>query len=231
MDARIAFGLGISAFFAFLRYLVPVMPKWISGLGILAGLGLIAYAIMSWLIPTESPLAKDSFPGFSSTFALKINDAASAKRQYIFDYKTNEGAESSFYFSSSGDRFIYAIKDVHGDVQSLDLKIGDGGVPISKFVFLTCEAGLATNETYLRVLINEKEVMSRILPFRFDLGSRQWVKGEIGADVTGNNNSAFEYLSFDGFGHVTMPDRMIGAMLGRFKTYLRDSNSPIAKDL
>lgn len=196
MDMRLAFGLGISALFAFLRYRFPVMPKSISNIGIVAGILLIAYAIISWLIPVSGPLARELFPGFSSTFALKINDAASAKRQYIFDYKTNEGAESSFYFSSSGDRFIYAIKDVHGDVQSLDLKIGDGGVPISKFVFLTCQVGLATNETYLRVLINEKEVISRIFPFRLDFGSRQWVKGAIGADVTGNNNSAFEYLSF-----------------------------------
>ena len=39
--------IGISVLFAFLRYRFPVMPKYISILGIFVGLGLIAYAIIS----------------------------------------------------------------------------------------------------------------------------------------------------------------------------------------
>jgi hypothetical protein len=230
MDARIAFGLGISAFFAFLRYLVPVMPKWISGLGILAGLGLIAYAIISWLIPTESPLAKDSFPGFQSTFGLKINDAASAKAQYIFEYLDAEGAKVNFHFSASGDRFVLSVTDVHGDSQSLDLIIGSEGVPINKFIFLTCQVGLASRDTHLRVLINGKETMRKVLPFRMDLGSRKWIVGTIGADSRGDNNSAFEYLVVGAMGHVTMPDKLMASFLNDIHTYLHAMNSPVEKE-
>lgn len=221
---------GISVLFAFLRYRFPVMPKYISNLGIFVGLGLIAYAIISWLIPTESPLATDSFPGFSSTFALKLNDAASAKAQYIFEYQTSDGAKVNFHLSAAGDKFILSAVDIHGDAQSLDLEIGSSGVPINKFVFLTCQIGLASRDTYLRVLINGKEGASREVPFRMDLGSRKWT-GTIGADNKGDNNSAFEYLSMAAIGHVTMSDKYTAEMLEDFRKYLRNRNSPAAKEL
>jgi hypothetical protein len=231
MDTRIALGVGISLLFAFLRYRFPVMPKSVSNIGVLAGLVLIAYALISWLMPTESPLAKDSFPGFSSTFALKINDAASAKAQYIFEYQTDDAAKVNFHFSSAGDRFILQVTDIHGDDQSLDLEIGSNVVPINKFVFITCQIGLASRDTYLRVVINEKEAMSRTLPFRMDLGSRHWVKGTIGADATGNNHSAFDYLSVDIMSHGTLTDHQLTQILQRVRTYLRDIHSPVASEL
>ncbi len=53
MDTRIALGVGISVLFAFLRYQFPVMPHYISNIGMLAGIALIAYATISWLVPTQ----------------------------------------------------------------------------------------------------------------------------------------------------------------------------------
>jgi hypothetical protein len=142
-------------------------------------------------------------------------------------FMTKEGSRASFYFSDTGDRFIFLVTDIHGDGQSLDLTTGDNGVPLGKFVFITCQAGLNTNQTYLRVLINEREVMEKTLPFRMDLGSRRWEKGILGADNLGKHGSAFEALAIEAMGHVTLTDSQITSIINRVQTYLKDTGSPL----
>jgi hypothetical protein len=99
MDVRLVFGVGLSITFAFLRYRFPVMPRYISNIGILVGVASIGWTAMLWWIPEASPLAKNSLPGFSITFGLKIYDVAAARRQYVFDYTTPENARVSLYIS------------------------------------------------------------------------------------------------------------------------------------
>jgi hypothetical protein len=223
----ITLGVAFSVLSFFLRYAIRSMPWYVSWGGVVAGLFLALVAL--W--PTHSMLAQESLPGFSSTFALKINDAATINRQYIFDYGAPEGSKVAFYFSNAGDRFVFLVTDVGGNTQSLDVPIGSGGIPFAKFIFLTNEVGLGTNNTYLRTLINGKEVQSRSLSFRMDLGSRRWTQGAIGADSRGKNSGAFEALALGAIGHVTLTDREIDSLIRRSTQFLKDTNSPIAKGL
>jgi hypothetical protein len=81
MDARIALGLGISAFFAFLRYRFPVMPKSVSNIGIAAGILWIAYAVWLFLVPPVSPnpaVAVQPSPAMNQNVAQKPSEPAQA---------------------------------------------------------------------------------------------------------------------------------------------------------
>lgn len=223
--------LGISTVYFFLRYICQRMPRWISVPGLVIGIALVGFAVAPLVVPAKSPLASESLPGFSNILGLKIEDAAGIKRQYLFEYQTAEGSRTSLYFSAAGDRLIFSVGDIRGDSESIDLSIGRKGVPLNKFVFVTCQVGLETTKTYMRVLLNGEEVGSRALPFRMDLGSRQWTTGSLGADSQGRNNSAFESLALAAMGHVTLTDDQLLHLLEDFRTYLRDINSPLVKEL
>ena len=98
------------------------------------------------------------------------------------------------------NRFTFAVTDVRGESYSLEIPIGDDGIPLLRFVFLTCQVGVSSNATFLRVLVNEKDVKNRSYEFPIDLGSKAWVNGTLGADNNGQHNSAFESLAFSAMG-------------------------------
>jgi hypothetical protein len=224
---QIAVAFGVAVFLAAFRYVFSTVPKAIALAGMVGGIAIVAVALL-WTPP--SPLAKESLPGFSSTFGLKIKDAAKLNRQYLFEYQDPEGAKVAFYFSAAGDRFVFSVTDTRGDVQSVDLPVGPGGVPIARFVAVTCQVGLATNQTFMRVLLDEREVQARSLPFRMDLGSRSWTRGTWGADNAGQNNAAFEALAFAAMGHTTLTDKNVKDLIGRLREYLRNINSPLTSE-
>jgi len=168
---------------------------------------------------SASPLAEQSLPGFSTTLGIKIRDAAAIRRQYLFEYQDDEGASIRLNLSRSADRFTFSVTDTGNDSHSLEIPIGKSGIPIYGFIFLTAEVGLANNATYLRVLVNGKDVKNAALPFRVDLGSRHWKQGNIGADIKGENNSAFE-IAAASMGHVTLTDQNISDLIGRLREYL-----------
>jgi hypothetical protein len=221
---QIAVGLGLALFFLFFRYRWPAVNRYVAYVGMLLSILIVAIA----LIPPRSPLANETFPGFSTTIALKINDAAKIGRQYIFEYKTPEGAKTSFYLAGTG-RFSFSTTDIHNEIYSIEIPVGAAGVPIYKFIFLSCEVGVADASTTLRVLIDGKEIAYRTFPFRIDLGSKAWIKGTIGADTDGQNNGAFETLAMNGMGHVTFTDAQLESFIRGFRKYLHDIGSPIAE--
>ncbi len=224
---QIAIAFGVAVFLAAFRYVFSTIPKAIAIAGMVVGVAIAAVALL-W--SPHSPLANERLPGFSSTFGLKIKDAAKLNRQNLFEYQTPEGAKAAFYFSATGDRFVFSVTDIHNDVQSIDLPVGSGGVPIARFVGITCQVGLATNQTFMRVLLDEREVQARALPFRMDLGSRSWTRGTLGADNAGQNDAAFEALAFAAMGHTTLTDKDIKNLIGRLREYLRSINSPLANE-
>jgi hypothetical protein len=224
---QIGVGLGITILFFCLKYLAHILNKYIAWAGMLLG---IIIVIASFL-PTHSSLSKEHLPGFSSTFGLKIKYAATLGKQRVLGYGDPEGAKVEFYLSASGRRLIFSVTDIHGDVQTMDLGIGTGGIPINRFVFLTCQVGLDSNETYLRMWINENEVQSRTLPFQMDLGSRQWAHETIGDDLQGQNDAAFDLLDKLAIGNSTLNNQEIGRLFKGLRTHLQDMDSPLANDL
>jgi hypothetical protein len=125
---QVAIALGVTLFLAAFRYVFSTVPKVIAIAGMVVGI-LIVAATVFWTQP--SPLAGERLPGFSSTFGLKIKDAAKLSQQYLFEYQTPEGAKAAFYFPAAGDRFVFPLTDTHNDVQSIDLPVGPGGIRIA----------------------------------------------------------------------------------------------------
>lgn len=216
---QIAVGLGIALFFLFFRYRWPTVNKYFSYIGMVLGVLIVAIALM----PARSPLANESFPGFSSTLALQIKDAAKIGRQYIFEYKTPEGAKTSFYLAGTG-RFLFSVTDIHSEVYSLEIPIGNDGIPLNRFIFLSCEVGVADASSTLRVLIDGKEIVYRTFPFRIDLGSKDWVNSSIGADGNGQNNGAFETLAMRAMGHLTFLNKQLADFIKINRKFLHEIN-------
>jgi hypothetical protein len=130
MGIGISIGLGLSILFFFLRYLVPAMPKYVSWPGMAIGVGVIIWS----MVPPAFPLSNSTFPGLSTTMGLKINDASKLGRQYVFEYSTPEGAKTALYLLDT-NRFTFVVTDVHGESYSLEIPIGDAGIPIANLYF------------------------------------------------------------------------------------------------
>jgi len=171
------------------------------------------------IIEPKSLLAKESYLGFSAELMLEIRNVPELRRQYIFQHVTPETAKADFYFSAD-DHFVFSISDVRGETYSLEIPTGILGIPIYRQFFLVCEAGTLENQTILRVLVDGREVAERTFAFRVDLGSRNWSKATMGANIDGKQNSAFTVLSW-GFGHVTMTDKQIDDMRDGLLTYIQ----------
>jgi hypothetical protein len=95
----------------------------------------------------------------------------------------------------------------------LEVKLGDGGIPIDQFVVLFCEIGVAKNSTTIRVLVNEKEVARRGLSFPLNLGKMDWKAGALGAPVIGTNQSGVFLLSEIGVWPTTMTSTEVHALV------------------
>lgn len=170
-------------------------------------------------IETPSPLANETLLGFSAQLNVEIRNVAELRRQYIFQHVTPEKAKASFYFSAN-DQFVFSITDIRDETNSLEVHVGNDGVPIYRKIFLVCETGVKGNETHMRVLVDGVEVARKTIPRRIDLGSRDWTKATVGADIKGKQGSAFTILTWS-FGHVTMTNENIAKMNEIMQTYLR----------
>jgi hypothetical protein len=191
--------------------------------GMLAGTVLVLTSAAAWFF---GPHFK-TLPGFSAFAFARLYDTPELRRKYIFDFSSPDGAAASFHLGPD-DRFRFQIKDVHKESYTLEIPIGNRGVPIDRYIFLYCQVALGFQETVLRVLVDGKEVRKREYDFPIDLGSRDWKKGTLFADTEGKNSEPFKIAMF-GLSHVTMSDFQIGRMQSRFTAYLQDVNSPIVR--
>jgi hypothetical protein len=121
-------GIGISFAFGmlslFIRWRFPSVNKSISNAGIVIAILLFLSIVLGAVIwRPRSPLYSESYPGFQTTYALKIKDAAQLRKQVLFEYETPEKAKAAFYFSATADRFVFSVTDTHGDVQSLNGRV------------------------------------------------------------------------------------------------------------
>jgi len=141
---------------------------------------------------TKSWLNLKSSPGFGAWAVLILNDAKAVRKKYVFEVSTSEGAGASFYLSAS-DHFTMSIKDVRGDVYPLEAETSFDGIPMHEPIIVGGEVGIREQDTLMTIYVGESEIGRRILPFRIDLGSRNWARGgaTIGADSKGENCGAF----------------------------------------
>jgi hypothetical protein len=127
-----------------------------------------------------------TLPGFSAFAFARLYDTPELRRKYIFAFSSPDGAAVSFYLGAD-DQFRFQIRDVHKEEYTLEIPIGDHGVPIDRYIFLYCEVALGLQETVLRVRVDGKEVRKRTYDFPITLGSRNWQKITLFADTEGKN--------------------------------------------
>lgn len=127
--------------------------------------------------------------GFSGYIVIRIDDITQIRRKYVFEFATSEGARAAFYLSAS-NRFTFSVTDIHRESYPVEIVLGPDGIPMNQWVVIFFEEGSTSNASFMRVLVNDKVVVSRDLDFPIDLGSRDW-KATIGADAAGENGGAY----------------------------------------
>lgn len=131
----------------------------------------------------------EKLPGLSFHAAIKILDVSAVRRKYFFQCKSPDGTEASFFMSAS-NRFAFSVTDIRKETYSLDVPIGSEGVPMGRYIYLICEAATSSNSSFMRILVDGKEIQRRDFKFPIDMGSRQWSMA-VGGDSEGKNNAAF----------------------------------------
>jgi hypothetical protein len=159
----------------------------------------------------------ESLPGFGSYAYLRLYDTPDLRRKVIYDFKTPQGGGIKFFLSSSG-QFNFTVTDVNKETYSVELPIT--AIPLDRFIFLFCDVGVSENKTNLRVIVDDKQVGFRSLPFRIDLGDVSKIgKGAIGADTNGQNNSPFSIEEVAVYSQTPTYDQRL-KLMDNFKTYL-----------
>jgi hypothetical protein len=174
-----------------------------------------------WVIIIGGPLLgmlwfylarEQKLPGFTAYAVIRLYDTPESRRRYVFEFVSSEGAKVSFYLSASSV-FTFAATDIRGEAYPLEIKLGDGGIPIDQFVTLFCEIGIAKNSTVMRILVNEKQVARRDLSFPLKLGTMDWKPGTLGIPVTGINQGGVFLLSEIGIYPTTMTSKEVHALV------------------
>ncbi len=141
-------------------------------------------------VPKEQSAAlEEKLPGVSFHAALRIDNVTALRRKYIFELKSPDGPAAAFFLSAS-NLFTFAVSDTRGESYSIQLPIGKDGIPMGRFIHLVCEGGSSSNSSFLRILVDGKQIQRRDFPLPIDMGNRLW-QLTIGADSEKKNNATF----------------------------------------
>ena len=173
------------------------------------------------------PLYRE-LPGFSSFLFVRLYDTPEARRKYIFDFESPTNSGASAYLSSS-DIFTFSVTDTHGETYNLEVPLSDKTIPIDRFIFLYCDAGIGGQHTTLRILVDGQIIANRVLDFPIDFGPEywKWKHATLMADKNGKNNAAMT-VAIWGSGHSTTSVARIKRLQHTFEKYLADVGSPLA---
>jgi hypothetical protein len=116
---------------------------------------------------------KDTLPGYTGHVLAQVGEVPGDSQEYLFESVTPEGSRASFYLAN-GAHFVFAVTDTQGKTYSVDVPIGDAGIPRGSNTFITCVAGTGSTMTYMRVLADGNEVAWKKLDAPIALGSRVW---------------------------------------------------------
>jgi hypothetical protein len=181
-------------------------------------------ALLVWPLLFEAP--KDqNLPGFSASAYLRMYDTPELRRRYIFQFSNPDGGKTEFFLSSS-DIFTFSLTDVRGETYALEIPYGPTGLPIDRYIFLYCDAGIDKQTTTLRVFVDGKEIKSRTFDLAVEIGSHNWQKITFGADNNGQLNAPFKVAMLS-FGRQTLTKTQIRNENDRVVQYLRGVNSPV----
>jgi hypothetical protein len=151
----------------------------------------------------------EKLPGFASGIMVQTDDVTEVRKKYQYSFRAPDGAKVGFYLSAS-NRYALSVTDINGEEYKLDIPLGANGLPFGKWAYIFCEVGTASSYSYLRAVLNGKEVARRDFDFPLDLGSRQWMP-VLGADASGKNSGAFMMTEMGAFS-TTLSDKELMAL-------------------
>jgi len=134
--------------------------------------------------------AANKLPGFIFNASVRIEYVKMDRRQYLFDFGTENAERFSVYISKDGI-FTMCLYDASGEPHPVQVPIGNGGVPASKKIDLGFEIGIADTFTILRMLVDGDVKSSTRLPFVVDIGRLDIPNGIVGGDLQKMNPSYF----------------------------------------
>ncbi len=159
--------------------------------------------------PPSNRASDEKLPGFGTGMVIQINDITEDRKKYQYSFRTPEGAKAEFYLSPA-NHFAFSVTDVHGEVYTLEIPLGSGGVPFEQFAYIFCEVGTASSYSYLRAMVSGSEVARRDYKFPLDLGSRRWLP-TLGADADNKNVGSFMFSEM-GVYSTTLNDKELSAL-------------------
>jgi hypothetical protein len=222
-------GIAVIAIMVLDATLLFLWQDWRPRLGPGIVLNLATAAIALALVWHYSPIhfleqKEKGLPGFTAFAFVRLDNTPAAKNRYVFDQVTSDGAGAAFYQLASSSLFIFSIKDTHGAFYNLEIPVGDKGVPVDRYVFLYCDAGIGKGSTVARVMIDGIEVRRRVLDFPMDLGKQDWKQVAVGTDSRGQNDAPFKIGVF-GVGQEAFSNSDIRTHYIQFVQFLKDSGA------
>jgi hypothetical protein len=115
-------------------------------------------------------ILKVDLPGYTSTLLLYWDKHDVSPRENIFEDANTEGTTVAFS-SAEHDSFVFSVTDSHGKHYSLNIPSGPSGIPVDKSVYVAYEAGTTKTSSFLRALVDGKEVSSRDFDSPIDFGN------------------------------------------------------------
>jgi hypothetical protein len=203
-------------------------PEHKSPIPLIFSLTIILFVFV-WFITSHKDSVPDSIPGFTATTYVRLYDTPEDRRRYIFEARNKKGARAAFYLSASG-LFTFSLTDIRGEMYQMEIPIGSEGIPIDRYIFLYCAAGVSRTASYLQVFVDGKEVKRRLYDFPIEFGGKDdltWERLTFGADNQGKNNAPFK-VAMLAFGRQTLTIKQIKSMNNAVGRYLVDVDSPIA---
>lgn len=178
---------------------LPDYPLWVRITATFVMLGLLAIGLVFiWFRPARGNSSAStglspnySYPGLSLNAAIRFNNVLGAGRQFIFDYGKAAGERFSVYISAD-KIFTVSFVDAKGEPHLLQRPFGGEEIPLGEFLYFSCELGVGPRNTFVRMKVSRNEPIVITIPYRVDIGVLDIKNGVVGADLTGNNCSAFD---------------------------------------
>ena len=193
-------------------------PRLVPGTVINLALGAIALALI-WHYSPKHVLKQKGLPGFTAYAFVRLDNGPGPKDRYVFDQATSDGARIAFYQSASG-LFIFSIRTINGAFYHVEVPVGGDGLPVDRYVFLYCDAGIARDSTVARVMVDGNEIRRRVFGFAMDLGRQDWEP--VTVDSKGQEDTPFKIGVF-GVGRDTFSESDIWTHYAQFIQFLKDS--------
>jgi hypothetical protein len=167
-------------------------------------------------LPAPERIENEKYPGVSINIVLRLHEIHEPRRKYLLDFGEHRGGRLSIYLDPN-NVFTVSLIDLRGEQYAVRAPTGIGGVQFNQFLYLNCEVGIRERSTFLRVLVDGREIGNIDIPSRIDAGAISIPGSVTGADIDGANGAAFDEIESAIF-TMTLTTAEIGSLLQYFQS-------------